>query len=72
MQGAIPSSPETLIWVSVGEIRPVLGIPEGIGQDDEWLVFRHILRDRVDRIVPYDGLEAQFAETERKVELFGC
>ncbi|KAI0176990.1 hypothetical protein BJ166DRAFT_12114 [Pestalotiopsis sp. NC0098] len=68
--GGAPASPVAAIWVSVGEIRPVLGIPEGIGQDDEWLAFRHILRDRVDRIVPYDVFEAQF-ETRGEVEPFG-
>lgn len=68
--GGVPASAVAAIWVSVGEIRPVLGIPEGIGQDDEWLAFRHILRDRVDRIVPYDVFQAQF-ETRGKVELFG-
>lgn len=68
--GGAPASPVAAIWVSVGEIRPVLGIPEGIGQDDEWLAFRHILRDRVDSIVPYDVSEAQF-ETRGEIELFG-
>ncbi|KAK6193311.1 hypothetical protein LQW54_012592 [Pestalotiopsis sp. IQ-011] len=61
---------EITIWVSIEEIRQVLDIPKGTGQDDEWLAFRHILRDCVDRVMPYDGFDMRTNTTE-KVKILG-
>ena len=43
------------VWICVAEIRPIFEIPQGIGQDDEWLACGHIFRNKIDCIMPYDG-----------------
>ena len=43
------------LWISIAEVRQVLRIPEGRGQDDEWLAYCCISWTRVHDVFPYDG-----------------
>jgi hypothetical protein len=43
------------IWLSMAEIRKPFSIPNGVGQDNEWLACGRIPVSRVEQIMPYNA-----------------
>jgi hypothetical protein len=43
------------IWLAMAEIREHFNIPNGTGQDNEWLACGRIPVSRIEEIIPFDG-----------------
>jgi hypothetical protein len=43
------------LWISISEVSESLQIPNGKGQDDEWLAYYCIPWTRIHTVFPYDG-----------------
>jgi hypothetical protein len=57
------------IWLSVDEVRPILGIAYYKGQKEEWLACGRIARDQVEGVFPFDGVSiVQLPGTEIQVD----